>query len=111
MDKGLLVGHAETAFAGGGGQANLLGGEHFVFRGYGNYVAFESDTTVGQNWSYSNSYAYSNNMNLVDPFNFSESDIVTITGTALHNSNTTYSIGFIKILWGNAEILRIVRVN
>ena len=51
MDRGLLDGHAEAAFAGGGGQANLLDGEHFIFRGYGDYIQFESD--LGQNWSYS----------------------------------------------------------
>ena len=36
---------------------------------------------------------------------------MTITGTAVHNANTSYSISYIKILSGNAEILRIVRVE
>jgi hypothetical protein len=109
MDRGLLDGHAEAAFSGGGGQANLLDGEHFIFRGYGDHILFESD--LGQNWSYSDHDVYSSELTLVDPFNFNEDDIMTITGTALHNSNTSYSIGFIKILSGNAEMLRIVRVN
>lgn len=109
MDRGLLDGHAEASFAGGGGRANLLDGEHFIFRGYGDHILFESD--LGQNWLYSDDDVYSNELNIVNPFDFEESDIMTITGTAIHNSNLSYSIGFIKILSGNAEMLRIVRVE
>ena len=109
MDRGLLDGHAEAAFSGGGGQANLLDGEHFIFRGYGDYIQFESDT--GQNWSYSDADVNSSELTLVDPFNFDEADMRTITGTAIHNSNTSYAISYIKILSGSAETLRIVRVE
>jgi hypothetical protein len=109
IDRGMLTNHAEASFNGGAGIAQLSNGDSFQLRGFGDRVEFMGGSN--QDWSFDTKVVRPDELARVNPFDFNEDDVRTITATALHLGGQQFKVDFIKIPWNNADVLRVIRVE
>lgn len=99
----------EVAFKGGSSMVRLTDGDFFKMQGFGDRVEFQS--VSNKDWFFDNKVIYTWELPLTSLNNISDSDILTITATSLHNAATEYNVNVIKYMKNNRMMLRVVSVG
>ena len=112
IDPRLLVPNpngTEVAFEGGAAAVRLTNNDFFRIQGFGDRVEFQSVST--KDWYFDNKAIYPWELPVTSLNNISDSDILTITATSLHNAATEYKVNVIKYMKNNRMVLRVISVG
>lgn len=106
INKGVLANSPEVRFQGGTATVRMINGDFFKMQGFGDRVEFQSVST--KDWYFDNKVIYPQELPLANISNIEPDDILTITGTALHDGGQQYNIGVIKYYKNGRLMLRVV---
>lgn len=109
INKGVLANSPEVRFQGGSAMVRLTNGDFFKMQGFGDRVEFQSVST--KDWYFDNKVIYPQQVALANINNIEADDILTITGTALHDGGQQYAIGVIKYYNNGRLTLRVVSAD
>lgn len=106
INKGVLANSPEVRFQGGTATVKMINGDFFKMQGFGDRVEFQSVST--KDWYFDNKVIYPQELPLANINNIEADDILSITGTALHDGSQQYNIGVIKYYKNGRLTLRVV---
>ena len=106
INKGVLANSPEVRFQGGTATVKMINGDFFKMQGFGDRVEFQSVST--KDWYFDNKVIYPQELPLANINNIEADDILSITGTALHDGGQQYNIGLIKYYKNGRLMLRVV---
>lgn len=109
INKGVLVNDPFVRFRGGASMVRLSDGDFFKMQGFGDRVEFQSVST--KDWFFDDKVIYMNELSIANVANIEQSDIHTITATALHNGGQEYAVHVIKQFEGGALGIRVIAVD